>query len=235
MLFRPVSYSDGSFDADLQVTPSLAKDISDERWVDLEKAFATGRGEVPAPTCRFQQDGVHGTRRDLSLVCPSALSPLTWKRSLLTLVRRDFHIFVADVFKSFDTVDRDMLHCPLGWQGLPAWLQSIYFAFQQEVRLRCKLATRLGTAWTREEGIPQDALSVWSSLLHFMPPGVGTWRVLKALTPQQCAENLQCNSCDAESLLSAAQYTVSHVKVVGQELLRVNAFCLARLKLPVSV
>ena len=32
----------------------------------------------------------------------------------------DFHIFVADVVKSFDTVDRDILDCALGRLGLPA-------------------------------------------------------------------------------------------------------------------
>ena len=30
----------------------------------------------------------------------------------------DIHIFVADVVKSFDTVDRDILDCALGWLGL---------------------------------------------------------------------------------------------------------------------
>ena len=32
----------------------------------------------------------------------------------------DFHIFVADVVKSFDPVDRDILVCALGRLGLPA-------------------------------------------------------------------------------------------------------------------
>ena len=36
--------------------------------------------------------------------------------------RSDFHIFVADVVKSFDTVDRDILDCTLGRLGLPAWV-----------------------------------------------------------------------------------------------------------------
>ena len=35
----------------------------------------------------------------------------------------DFHIFVADVVKSFDTVDRDILDCALGRLGLPAWFR----------------------------------------------------------------------------------------------------------------
>ena len=32
----------------------------------------------------------------------------------------DFHIFVADVVKSFDPLDRDILDCALGRLGLPA-------------------------------------------------------------------------------------------------------------------
>ena len=41
----------------------------------------------------------------------------------------DFHIFVADVVKSFDTVDRDILDCALGRLGLPAWFRGVYFSF----------------------------------------------------------------------------------------------------------
>ena len=39
----------------------------------------------------------------------------------------DFHFFVADVVKSFDTVDRDILDCALGRLGLPAWFRQVYF------------------------------------------------------------------------------------------------------------
>ena len=67
----------------------------------------------------------------------------------------DFHIFVADVVKSFDTVDRDILDCTLGRLGLPAWFRTVYFSFHRDVRLRFKLATGLGVAWKRDGGIPQ--------------------------------------------------------------------------------
>ena len=36
----------------------------------------------------------------------------------------DFHIFVADVVKTFDTVDRDVLDCALERLGLPAWFSQ---------------------------------------------------------------------------------------------------------------
>ena len=65
------------------------------------------------------------------------------------------HLFVADVIKSFDTVDRGILDCALGRLGLPDWFRKVYFSFHANVRLRFKLATGLGEAWTRDGGIPQ--------------------------------------------------------------------------------
>ena len=67
----------------------------------------------------------------------------------------DFHIFNADVVKSFDTVDRDILDCALGRLGLPAFFRRVCFSFHREVRLRFKLAAGLGAAWTRDGGILQ--------------------------------------------------------------------------------
>ena len=46
----------GDFNADPIVIPSLAKGISDGHWVDLERAFAFGRGIPPSSTCQFQLD-----------------------------------------------------------------------------------------------------------------------------------------------------------------------------------
>ena len=37
------------------------------------------------------------------------------------------HLFVADVIKSFDTVDRGILDCVLSSLGLPGWFQSCLF------------------------------------------------------------------------------------------------------------
>ena len=65
------------------------------------------------------------------------------------------HFFVADVVKSFDTVDRGILNCVLGRLGLPDWFRRVYFAYHAGVRLRFKLATGVGEAWTRDAGIPQ--------------------------------------------------------------------------------
>ena len=39
------------------------------------------------------------------------------------------HVMVADVFKSFDTVDRSILGCALGRLGLHSSFWKVYFAF----------------------------------------------------------------------------------------------------------
>ena len=37
------------------------------------------------------------------------------------------HVMVADVIKSFDTVDRSIMDCTLGRLGLPDWFSKVYF------------------------------------------------------------------------------------------------------------
>ena len=67
----------GDFNADPIVIPSLAKGISDGQWLDLERAFAFGRGVPPSSTCQFQLDEDKGSRRDFLLACPIALAAAT--------------------------------------------------------------------------------------------------------------------------------------------------------------
>ena len=55
------------------------------------------------------------------------------------------HVMVADVIKSFDTVDRSKLDCALGRLGLLGWFRKVYFSFHSQVRLRFKLAAGLVT------------------------------------------------------------------------------------------
>ena len=67
----------------------------------------------------------------------------------------DVHLFVADVVKSFDTVDRSVLDRVLSSLGLPGWFRNAYFEYHSNVRMRLKLASGLGEPWTRDGGIPQ--------------------------------------------------------------------------------
>ena len=50
------------------------------------------------------------------------------------------HVFVADVVKSFDTVDRGVLDLVLGGLRLPVGFRRAYFGYHANVRLRFKLA-----------------------------------------------------------------------------------------------
>ena len=70
------------------------------------------------------------------------------------VVQSDVHVFVADVIKSFDTVDRGILDRVLSSLGLPGWFRHAYFEYHSSVRLRFKLAAGLGQPWTRDGGIP---------------------------------------------------------------------------------
>ena len=48
----------------------------------------------------------------------------------------DVHLFVADVIKSFDTVERGILDRVLSSLGLPGWFRNAYFEYHAHVRMR---------------------------------------------------------------------------------------------------
>ena len=127
------------------------------------------------------------------------------------------HLFVADVVKSFDTVDRTILDRVLSSLGLPGWFRHAYFEYHARVRMRFKLASDLGAPWTRDGGIPQGCpLSMMFIVALYLP-----WcRYLSAqvgVQPQLYADNLKCLSRDPDLLLAAARFTTGYVRLVGQE------------------
>ena len=67
----------GDFNTDPTVIPSLAKGIMDCHWIDLERAFTTGRRVSPSCTCQFQLDEDKGSRRGFVLACPIAMAAAT--------------------------------------------------------------------------------------------------------------------------------------------------------------
>ena len=67
----------GDFNAEPSIIPVTAKAMQCSHMVDLEVAYASGKGAPSSPTCRFNLDGAPGTRRDFFLVCPNALSAST--------------------------------------------------------------------------------------------------------------------------------------------------------------
>ena len=101
------------------------------------------------------------------------------------------HLIVADVVKSFDSVDREILDGVLNSLGLPAWFRHAYFEYHLHVRLRFKLAAGLGEPWNREGGISQGV---------------------------PIEHDVYCRlSRDPVLLLSAARFTTGYVRLVGQE------------------
>ena len=129
----------------------------------------------------------------------------------------DVHLFVADVVKSFDTVDRGVLDTVLSSLGLPGWFRHAYSEFHSHVRHRFKLATGFGQPWTRDGCIPQGCpLSMMFIVALYLP-----WcRYLGGqvgVEPQLYADILKCVSWDPAALLRAARFTVGFVRLVGQE------------------
>ena len=130
----------------------------------------------------------------------------------------DFHIFVADIVKSYDTVDRDILDCVLGDLAfLPGFV-------------------RFTSLFTGKFGYGLSLLLVWEWLGHGMgastqdcplsmvfivslyAPWCRHLENVKGIPPPNSKliiSNAPQKSVD--SLLDAAQYTVSYVRVVGQK------------------
>ena len=97
-------------------------------------------------------------------------TPLDNEEVLAGAVDSHVHLFVADVVKPFDTVDRGILDRVLSSLGLPAWFRHAYFEYHAHVRLRFKLAAGLGEPWTRDGGIPQGCpLSMMFIVVLYLP------------------------------------------------------------------
>ena len=96
--------------AEPTVILSLAKGISDGHWVDLEQAFAFGRGVPPSSTCQF-----------LILFCPIALAVVSMCSVLPNRWFTPHFAVCAEFASSFGdaTVERARIHSPL-W--LACWL-----------------------------------------------------------------------------------------------------------------
>ena len=119
---------------------------------------------------------------------------------------------MADVIKSFDTVDRSILDRVLSSLGLLALFRHAHFEYQAHVRLWFKLAAGLGEPWTRDGCIPQGCpLSMMFMVALYLP-----WcRYLAAqegVEPQLYADNLKCVSGDPALLLRAVWFTTCYVK-----------------------
>ena len=109
----------------LSVLPVVYRIWASARMVQLEPWFRSW-----VPSCVFSA----GSGR--SSVQAWFTTALDIEEVLSGIVEGDVHIFVADVIKSFDTVDRGILDRVLSSLGLPGWFRHAYFEFHSLVRLR---------------------------------------------------------------------------------------------------
>ena len=93
----------------------------------------------------------------------------------------------------------------------------MYFSFHRDVRLRFKLATRLGVAWRRDGGIFQRCPLSMVFIVSLDAPWCRYVGSQVGVTPKLYADNLKCTFYDVGSVLTAAQYTVSYVRAVCKE------------------
>ena len=127
------------------------------------------------------------------------------------------HVMVADVIKSFDTVDRAILDCVLGRLGLPDWFRKVYFSFHCHVRLRFKLAAGLGDPWCRDGGIPQGCPLSMVLIVALYVPWCRHLDALPDVKPQLYADNLKCSAERPRALFESARFTARYVWSVGQD------------------
>ena len=129
----------------------------------------------------------------------------------------DVHLFVADVIKSFDTVDRGVVDRVLSSLGLPSCFRHAYFEFHAHVRLRIKLSSGLGVPWTRDGGIPQGCPLSMMFIVALHLPWCRYLAAQEGVQPQLYADNLKCLSRDPGVLWRAARFTAGCVRLVGQK------------------
>ena len=128
----------------LSVLPVVYRVWASARMVQLEDWFKSW-----VPDSVFSAGGGRGS------VEVWYATPLDTEEVLAGAADSHVHLSVADVIKSFDTVDRGILDCVLSSLGLPAWFRHAYFEYHAHVRLRFKHAAGLREPWTRDGGIPQ--------------------------------------------------------------------------------
>ena len=127
------------------------------------------------------------------------------------------HVMVADVIKSFDTVDRSILDCASGRLGLLDWFRKVYYLFHSQVRLRLKLAAGLGEPWCRDGGIPQGCPLSMIFIVALCVPWCRHLYSLPDVKPQLYADNLKCSAARPRALFESADCTAQYVRSVGQD------------------
>ena len=127
------------------------------------------------------------------------------------------HVMVADVIKSFDTVDRSILECALVRLRLPDWFRRSYFSHHSQVRLRFELAAGLGEPWCRDGGSPQGCPLSMVFIVALYVPWCRHLDALPDVKPQLYADNLTGSAERPRALFESARFTAQYVRSVGQD------------------
>ena len=123
-------------------------------------------------------------------------SALDIEEVLIGATDSDVHLFVADVIKSFDTVDRGILERVLSSLGLLGWFRNAYFEYHAHVRLRFKLASGLGEPWSLDGGIPQGCPLSMMFIVALHLPWCQYLAAHEEAQPHLYADDLKCVSGD---------------------------------------
>ena len=126
------------------------------------------------------------------------------------------HVMVADVIKSFDTVDRSILDCALGRLGLPDWFRRAYVSYHSQVR-SFKLAAGLGEPWCRDGGTPQGCPLSMVFIVALYVPWCRHPESMPDVKPQLYADNLKCSAERPDALFDCARFTAQYVRSDGQD------------------
>ena len=115
-------------------------------WASLRLGLLTRRFQSRMPDSVFSTGG---GRSSVEVWYSTALEI----EALVGCGDSHVHVFVADVVKSFDTLDRVILDFVLGRLGLPGWFRRV--SYLGSGRLRFKLYCGLGQPCVRDGRIPQ--------------------------------------------------------------------------------
>ena len=141
------------------------------------------------------------------------------------------HVMVADVIKSFDTVDRSfwIVLC-VAWDCLTGFVRYIFLFI---VRFVSGLSLLLGlvSRGVGMGGIPQGCPLSMVFIVALYVPWCRHLDALPSVKPQLYADNLKCSAERPRALFeAAARFTAQYVQSVGQDVSLGNCVLLSTSK-----
>ena len=202
-------WPDGLLDADIAMIPKTDGNATPlgQRPLSVlpvvHRIWASARmGQLEGWFKSWVPDSVYSAGGGRSSVEAWYTSALDIEEVLSGAAGSHVHLFVADVVKSFDTVDRGILDRVLSSLGLPGWFRYAYFEYHAHVKLRFKLSSGLGIPWTRYGRIPQGCPLSMMFIVALYLPWCRYFSAQVGVQPQLYADNLKCLSNDPDLLFA---------------------------------